>query len=88
MKKDQLEKARKDPTAQLEAANKRIAEMEKHQNNRPPVATGDDIRVDLLHDAVLQSCNDHCPQRENESACKNCSIADKIRKAGFEPKHN
>lgn len=86
MKKDELEKALKETTARLEEANKKIAEMEK-QDNRSPVAINDDIRIDLLHYAIVQSCNDHCPQRENESACNNCSIAEKVRKAGFEPKH-
>lgn len=85
MKKDELEKALNDTKAQLQEANKRIEAMEKNQQ-KPPMATQDDIRVNLLHDAIMQSCNDHCPQRDNESACKNCSIAETVRKAGFEPR--
>ena len=86
MKKDELEKALKETQAQLQEAQKQIEAMEKDQHQKPPTATKDDIRVNLLHDAILQSCNDHCPQRDNESACKNCSIAETVRKAGFEPR--
>ena len=88
MKKDELQAALNEATAENEKLKKRIEDLEKQferkdNSGKNGNEKADEGKLSMLFEAIKRSCTDHCPYHKYERACKNCTINKIVTTAGY-----